>query len=129
MKVLWQLLLGFCFFAPLESWAADLNVQAQSDFDSVCVARLGQQWFPEIQQLKVNDKVKHCTMSCRLAYRCTAVGSLGLGIAKEVADLFTPGAEPSLLDLYADWVGIQIGLAKKYGSPLIQCFNQCSREF
>lgn len=70
-----------------------------------------------------SDKFKHCALSCQLALRCSALGTMHLGILKEVWDLFTPG-NAEWEDLKADARGIRFAFDKRAVTDK-ECNQQC----
>jgi hypothetical protein len=88
----------------------------------ICAAglapKLAQQFGPN-----VNDKVKHCVVSCQLTLICGPVGSEAAGIAKELRDVIGPG-NAELGDLWADGKGIILGLGGLFGQN-IDCRRSC----
>lgn len=74
---------------------------------------------------ELTDKTKHCTISCKIAYKCSSLGSWHIGLFKELADLFGSG-NPEVADLKANVYGIRLS---KFISNKQQCEDYCLLEF
>ena len=70
----------------------------------------------------LDDKVKHCAISCELARRCGPVNSYLVGGFKELYDAL-PGndSDASLVDILADDLGIQFSPYSCYS-----CLDLCN---
>lgn len=65
----------------------------------------------------LNDKEKHCILSCNIARDCGRTAASNTGLIKELWDIITPG-NASLKDLKADYLGIEIG-------QIAECEKEC----
>lgn len=101
-----------------------LTVGVQSAQASMlCSVKEGRLWYPRLKSMPISDKAMHCTLSCHLAIRCSAIESWSFGRFKEFWDIFGEG-NAEWADLRADDKGLEIarrGKVKKIGDCLREC--------
>lgn len=69
----------------------------------------------------LKDKTIHCTVSCKIAYKCSSLGSWHMGLFKEILDLFGKG-NAEWADIRANAYGIRLS---KLISNSAQCDDYC----
>lgn len=80
-----------------------------------------------ILEMKRSDKFAHCALSCQLAIRCGGVDSFGLGVMKEIWDLFGDG-NAEIKDLKADLDGIKF-YAQEKALTDEECIERCEEVY
>lgn len=79
--------------------------------------------YAKLKAMPIRDKSMHCTLSCDLTPQCGSGLTMGLGIAKEVYDMFGKG-NAEMADIRADLKGIKLarhGVARNFP----QCLDAC----
>lgn len=76
-----------------------------------------------VTSLNKIDKFNHCALSCQLGLRCGSLDSFGIGVLKEIYDLFTPG-DADIEDLKADLKGISFYRSKRATNDN-ECVDLC----
>ena len=91
--------------------------------EAACSKKYAENTYWKLKSMPIQDKSMHCTLSCDLTMKCSSALSLGLGIAKEIYDMFGPG-NAEMADLRADIRGVRMakhGEARNFN----QCLNAC----
>ncbi len=101
-----------------------MTYSAQASPEFICSLQHGRATYRELQQQsRMNDKTKHCILSCYLAVKCGSMESWHIGLVKELLDLLGAG-EPSLADLQADLVGITLAESRRAQNKA-ECWREC----
>jgi hypothetical protein len=108
---------------PLLFLALFFVTSAHASTEFVCSILNGQKMYKELQSQNINDKAKHCTLSCHLALRCPSFEVWNLGVLKEIYDLFGDG-NAEWADLEADRDGIVIATSRR-ARTTADCYREC----
>jgi len=100
-----------------------LSSQTRADEKFVCSIVRGKELYQELKTQPIDDKAKHCILSCYLALRCPAFEVWNLGVLKELYDLVTPG-DADMEDLKADAAGISLAVGGRARNRA-ECFREC----
>ena len=88
-----------------------------------CSLKHSKTLYKDIADLPINDKAKHCALSCQLALKCPSYDVWQIGFLKEVYDLFTPG-RAEWEDLAADEQGIKLATSNRARTNA-ECLKEC----
>lgn len=94
-----------------------------SEAAPLCSKKYASETYWKLKEMPIQDKTMHCTLSCDLTLKCGSTVSMGLGIAKEIYDIFGAG-NAEWEDLKADIRGVKIarqGLVKNFKDCLSAC--------
>jgi hypothetical protein len=96
---------------------------AHASTEFVCSIIQAQKIYKELQRQNINDKTKHCVLSCHMALRCPSYEVWNLGVLKEIYDLFGDG-NAEWADLEADRDGIVIAVSRR-ARTTAECYREC----
>lgn len=96
---------------------------AFSSTEMLCSLQNGLPLYRELRTRTMNDKAKHCVLSCHLTLKCGGEESFGVGVLKELWDLMGHGT-PDAQDLLADLAGIALAEGGRAGN-LAECTREC----
>ncbi|MFP5459580.1 MAG: hypothetical protein ACLGG7_12660 [Bacteriovoracia bacterium] len=92
-----------------------------------CAIRNGRSLARELNRLPLNDKHKHCTLTCVVTLECSAGAARSLGLAKEILDLLGLG-NADAADLEANERGIQTARSGRARDKR-ECLEQCGNDY
>jgi hypothetical protein len=95
-----------------------------SVISKMCVISEGRITVEAVSDL-ANDKAKHCSVSCIVAYNCSRTGSFLIGALKEFQDIFTKG-DADWKDMKANRSGIKFS---KIVDNENECFDACLEKY
>jgi hypothetical protein len=94
-----------------------------NDQKLLCSMINGTRLFNELRTAALNDKTKHCVLSCHLTNKCGSLEAWNLGLTKEFLDLLGFG-EPDIEDLKANLQGITLAQTRRANTQS-ECFVEC----
>lgn len=101
--------------APLKS------VYAHSEEALFCSYQEAKRLKKVYETKTLKDKTIHCAVSCKVAFKCSSIGSWHMGLFKEILDLFGKG-NAEWGDMKANAYGIKLA---KVISNSAQCDDYC----
>ncbi|MBY0516366.1 MAG: hypothetical protein K2P81_05630 [Bacteriovoracaceae bacterium] len=104
-----------------------LNAFAAESPEFICATIKGRALYSKLKEMPLRDKTKHCTLSCHLTLKCSAIESWNMGLLKEIIDVFGPG-NAEWDDLKADVAGIHLAEDKR-ATTTPECLRECKLLF
>ena len=100
-----------------------INIKTFAQEKLFCSTSYGFEIREKIDNFKITDKAKHCSLSCLVARKCKNANILLLGFMKELIDIVGPG-NSEIEDMKANFQGTYFAFTSKQS-----CLYLCIRKY